>query len=179
MPPAHQIHTLIFDLGRTLVPFSFDPIEPRLRACREPAQLLFEQCEIGALAPDALRAGICELTGLAAAEFEPWWNSIFGPGWLVPPAWIRKLISTHRVGLLSNTNAVHFEFLARQRPLLREFAFHVLSHEVGSAKPQARIYQAAEALAQCPPEAILYFDDIPEWVEAARRRGWNAVPFTG
>lgn len=173
-----MIQTVIFDLGRTLVPFSFESLEPRLRGCRAAAEALFLQAETGALDAAQLQSALCHLTGISPADFPAWWNSIFSPGWLIPPAWIRGLMGSYRVGLLSNTNATHFEFLLRQRPLLQEFDFQIVSHQVGAIKPDPRMYAAAEAQAQCPPEAIFYLDDISAFVEAGRRRGWQAHPFT-
>ncbi|HXE30255.1 MAG TPA: HAD-IA family hydrolase [Terriglobales bacterium] len=171
--------TIIFDLGRTLVPFSFDPLRPRLAPCMEQAQPLLLRAETGELGPRDFQRAMCALTGVPPAEFPPWWNSIFGAAWLIPPGWIRRLLASRRVGLLSNTNALHYEFLLRERPLLRDFAFRIASHEAGAAKPDPRIYAAAEAAAQCGPHEILYLDDIPAFVEAARARGWQAEVFTG
>ena len=169
--------TIIFDLGRTLVPFSLAPLQERVRGCRAEAERLFAQAETGRLDPERFRGGVCALTGLAPEEFPAWWNSIFQPGWLIAPELVRELQPGYRLGLLSNTNAIHFDFLRAERPLLDEFDFRVLSHEVGAAKPHPAIYAAAEAQAGCPPGAILYFDDVPEYVVAAQRRGWHAVQF--
>jgi len=44
-------------------------------------------------------------------------------------------------------------------------------------KPQPEIYRAALALAQCRPEECFFTDDIPEYVEGARRLGIDAVQF--
>jgi len=176
---AGRPSALIFDLGQTLVPFSFERLRPRLEPCRAAATALVRDLETGALDPVRFQAEMSRLAGLEPEAFLPWWNSIFEPRWLVPPALLRRLLQEYRVGLLSNTNALHFAFLEQTFPLLREFAFRIVSHEVGAAKPSARIYAAAEAAAQCPPGDILYFDDIPEYVAAARRRGWRAEVFAG
>jgi FMN phosphatase YigB (HAD superfamily) len=174
-----EFRTLIFDLGKTLIPFSLARLEPQLDGCREPALAMARRFEAGELTPESFQAGMWELTGLSAAEFTPWWNSIFEERWLVAPERLRGLMRRFRTGLLSNTNALHYAFLAGQQPLLGEFAFHILSHEVGASKPDPRIYAAAEAAADCAPAEILYFDDIPEFVAAARGRGWQAEVFTG
>jgi FMN phosphatase YigB (HAD superfamily) len=176
MPP---VRTLIFDLGQTLIPFSLARLEPRLAGCREPALELCRRFEAGGLTPESFQAEMCGLTGLGAEEFAPWWNAIFEPRWLIPPQRLRALMRRYRTGLLSNTNPLHFAYLEERWPLLGAFDFHVLSHEVGAAKPDARIYQAAEAAAGCAPDEILYLDDVPEFVAAARGRGWQAEVFTG
>lgn len=175
------IQTVIFDIGRTLVPFSFDPIRPQLEPCKAEARDLIDRIEVGSVAPTEFQAAMCALTGVEAASFWAWWNSIFEPEprWLVPPAWLQALGRSRRLGLMSNTNAPHFAHLARMYPQLTAFDFRITSYEAGAEKPSARIYEAAEAQAGCEPEAILYFDDVPEFVAAARKRGWQAEVFTG
>lgn len=173
------VETIIFDLGQTLIPFSFDRLRPLLEPCRESAARLIAQAEIGELGPRDFQTGMCRLTGIPFADFPAWWNSIFAPSYLVPEVWVRGLARYYRLGLISNTNALHFSFLERQYSLLRAFSFRILSHQVGAAKPAPAIYAAAEAAAGCAPEAIFYLDDIPAFVEAARRRSWRAEVFGG
>lgn len=170
------VKSIIFDLGRTLIPFSLEPLRPQLNQ-PEVAELC-RRFEAGGLSPAAFHREVCRLTDLPAPAFESWWNAIFQPDWLVPQDYIRGLLSRFRVGLLSNTNAIHFAYLRREHPLLDEFDFHILSHEVGAAKPEPLIYEAAEAGARCAPGEIVYFDDVAEFVAAARRRGWQAHQFT-
>lgn len=180
---ASHIQTVIFDLGRTLIHFSHDPLEPALAGLsplgRSQAEQFMLQAEAGRIGAGELRAGLCRLSGLEESGYAAWWNSIFAPGWLVPPEWIRSLKPRFRLGLLSNTNPDHYAFLLEQRPLLREFDFAVLSYAVGAAKPDAKIYAAAEAVADCAPGSIFYADDVAGFVAAARGRGWQARQFTG
>ena len=182
-PPLRflPVHTIIFDIGRTLLPFSFDPIREQLAPCRAAAQALIDRIEAGNIDAAEFQAAMCALTGVAVDAFPAWWNSIFGAAaqHLVPPAWIRELRRHYRLGLLSNTNALHFVHLERLYPLLAGFDFRILSYEVGAEKPHQAIYTAAEEQAQCAPAQILYFDDVPEFVAAAQRRGWRAEVFTG
>ncbi len=83
-----------------------------------------------------------------------------------------------RLGLLSNTNIVHWEFVSENYPWLVEcFERHVLSYRVGTMKPYLAIYEAAERLAGCRPDEIFFVDDRLENVAVARGRGWDAVRF--
>ncbi|HXR96311.1 MAG TPA: HAD family phosphatase [Terriglobales bacterium] len=171
--------TAVFDLGNTLIPFSFARLLPRLEPCRERAMSLFERAETGLISPEEFRVEACEITGVDRRDFDRWWCSIFEDRWLIAPTLIRELRPRWRVGLLSNTNAIHHQFLRRTRPELAEFDFQVLSFEAGSRKPDAQIFAAVEQAAECPPEEIIYFDDIEEFVLAARGRGWQAEIFDG
>lgn len=85
----------------------------------------------------------------------------------------------YRLLLLSNTNAIHFEMLRREYPLLRHFHGMVLSHEVHLVKPQPAIFEAAVRLAGCSPEECFYTDDVPEFVDAARTLGIDSEQFRG
>jgi putative hydrolase of the HAD superfamily len=80
---------------------------------------------------------------------------------------------------LSNTNALHYEWLRANVPALRAFRAIVASHEVGRQKPDPRIYAHARAVAGCDAAACLFVDDLPVNVAGARAAGWQAIPFTG
>ncbi|HEU5044134.1 MAG TPA: HAD family phosphatase [Nocardioidaceae bacterium] len=51
----------------------------------------------------------------------------------------------------------------------------VYSHEVGLAKPDARIYRLTEQRLGVQPEEVVFVDDVLTNVEAARELGWTAV----
>ena len=53
----------------------------------------------------------------------------------------------------------------------------ILSHEVGSVKPEEKIYRAVEGASGIVSEEHFYIDDIQEYVDAARKFGWDAVQF--
>lgn len=173
-----MLRCVIFDLGRTLVPFSFDPLTPALQSRRDEAFQLFAAYETGQIDSNRFER---ELRALARIQpnFAEWWCSIFTIELLIPEEVLRRIKDQVRLGLISNTNELHFEFLRREMPQLSLFDFFTLSYKVGAVKPSPAIYTSAEEMAQCRPNEILYFDDIPEYVEAARRRGWNAEVFTG
>ena len=81
--------------------------------------------------------------------------------------------------LVSNTNAIHFEMIRENYPLLRHFDALILSYEVQAMKPSPRIFEAAVRAAGCLPEECFFTDDIPEYVEAARAQGIDACVFEG
>lgn len=79
---------------------------------------------------------------------------------------------------LSNTNDNHWRicleesgpFCAVMKRLDHQFG----SHLIGTRKPDPRIYQHVEDETGVPGESIVFFDDLIENVEAARKRGWIA-----
>jgi putative hydrolase of the HAD superfamily len=174
-----QIKTIIFDLGRTLVPFSFDPLEPRLKTCRERAVEIAALYERGKLSSGEFTNQICALTGVTTEEFAAWWSSIFTFDTLIEEQLIKQLAGRYKLGLLSNTNELHFEFVRPRLRILEVFDFFTLSYRVGSAKPDPAIFAEAERQGASRPAEILYFDDVPEYVLAAKNRGWKACIFSG
>lgn len=91
---------------------------------------------------------------------------------------LRELAS--RLVLGSNTNDLHFQWIAREfaRPLSLFHAL-VLSHEVGSRKPEAVFFERCAEAAGAALSECVFVDDKPEFVEAARgctMRGVVYVP---
>lgn len=86
-----------------------------------------------------------------------------------------------RIGLLSNTNWAHWDWISRQRYSVVEGWFDplILSFEVQSMKPDFRIYEHSCKLAKVPPEKIFFTDDRLDNIEGARKAGWQAHQFTG
>lgn len=74
---------------------------------------------------------------------------------------------------LSNTNAEHLEVIG-DMPGMRAFRHVVASHLVGLHKPDPAIYRALESTVGASGPAIVFFDDLPANVAAARRLGWRA-----
>ncbi len=185
-----MIKTVIFDLGKTLVPFDFErgyrsleeicgrraaDIAGRLRATD-----LVTSFETGLVEPEEFvrRFSACLEVDLDYARFCEIWSSIFfihDP--LIPESLLEALRRRYRLLLLSNTNAIHFTMLLESFPLLRHFDGYVLSYEVKAMKPAPEIYREAIARAGCRPEECFYTDDITAYVEGARRLGMRAVEF--
>lgn len=86
----------------------------------------------------------------------------------------------HRLGLLSNTNEMHWRYIRDRYTILSDvFERVALSFEIGSIKPEREIFTAASEIADVPPEEIFFTDDRPDLARAAREAGFDAVPFTG
>jgi len=84
-----------------------------------------------------------------------------------------------RTGVLSNTNAVHwddqFTGSPGRPPLLAGPIDHPHgSHLLGARKPDRAIYERFVHAVALPPSALLFFDDLPANVEGARAAGWSA-----
>lgn len=79
---------------------------------------------------------------------------------------------------LTNFGVEFWDLFRPTAPLFDLFADIVVSGREGCAKPDARIFEIAEARFPHPPGALLFMDDKPENVAAARSRGWLGAMFT-
>ncbi len=93
-------------------------------------------------------------------------------------ALMQTLHRRYRLGLLSNTSEPHFRSTISKHPCFGLFNQVTLSFEVGVLKPDRAIYRdALEKAVGILPEEILYLDDIPAYVEAARSCGMQALVY--
>ena len=90
---------------------------------------------------------------------------------------LKRLARTHRVYLLSNTNALHYDFIRKNYAFASQVRGAVLSYKLRLRKPDPRIYRAALRAAGARPGQALLIDDLDENVEAARRVGMRAFLF--
>ena len=184
-----MLKTLIFDMGKVIIPFDFkrgyDRMAPlcsyspteipeRLRTCD-----LVYRFESGVVEPETFVKELCGILDLNCSfeEFRDIWGAIFLPETLIPEQMIASLRERYRLLVLSNTNALHFPLVQDAYPILGLFHDHILSFRVGAMKPSPKIYQAASDAAGCKPEECFFTDDIPAYVEAARQHGIDAVQF--
>lgn len=83
-----------------------------------------------------------------------------------------------RTGVLSNTNDAHWHAMTASRRDLFPTPARVhhphASHLLRLGKPAPAIYEAFELAADAAPSDIVFFDDLPENIDAARARGWLA-----
>jgi FMN phosphatase YigB (HAD superfamily) len=183
------IKTVIFDLGKVLIPFDFSRgYRAMEKFCAYPAAEipqrigatdLVHRFETGLIEPRDFVAQLSHMLDLRVTyeQFCEIWSSIFLPATLIPEALLAGIGARYRLLVLSNTNAIHFDMVRQSYPLLRHFHDLVLSYEVKAMKPSPAIYREAIARAQCRPEECFFTDDIPAYVEGARREGIDAVQF--
>lgn len=183
------IKTVIFDLGKVLIPFDFSRgYQGMEKLCNYPAAEipkrlattdLVHRFESGLIEPREFVEQLNGVLDLRASydQFCEIWSSIFLPHELVPESILEGLRRRYRMLVLSNTNAIHFAMVRENYPLLRHFDDYVLSYEVKAMKPEPAIYREAIARAQCRADECFYTDDIAEYVEGARKEGIDAVQF--
>ena len=188
--PTLSIKLLLFDLGGVLIDFS-GPRElgQYLRRPATPDEIL--QRWIACPHTDAFERGLISSSEWAERFVREWDVTVRPDEFLrvfrtmtrcvLPGA--RELLDTlrprFRLAALSNSNALHWERNVNELGLLDLFEFAIASHEVGLCKPDPRIYEVAIERAGLPPHAIMFFDDLPSNVAAAKALGLHARQVKG
>lgn len=189
------IEVILFDLGNVILPFNHYQIAEKLSQFTKNAdfqdpKMIFSYLfnfengaingyEVGKVSSldffQSLKEHL-QLT-LSFEEFIPIWNDIFWENLEVSEI-IRSLKGKKRLGLLSNTNPLHFDYILSKFPVVKVFDKRFLSHEVGFKKPAIEIFQKALEWASVEPEEILFIDDMKQHVEVAVSLGMQGIHFT-
>ncbi len=138
--------------------------------------------EAGQLSEEAYHEGLSERLGCRPprAELDLAASDIFAE--IAPSMRLLERLKAggYRLGLLSNTNPIHWRFFLDGRfPTLNEvFEVRLSSFGIGAMKPDPVVYEAAIERAGVPAERVFFVDDRPENVEGAIACGIDAVLFT-
>ena len=186
------IKAVIFDLGRVLVEITTggEKFSTLMREIGIPPEQAFQRFWNE---PEVLRHGRGEIDShefhrlarerfhlsLGFERFAEAWCDLFRPIPEMEKLFMR-LAGRCRLGLLSDTDPLHWAWLRRRLPWLERVEHPTLSHETGFLKPHpeafrlAVVHSGAERAGEC-----LFVDDLPANVEAARNCGLQARLFTG
>ena len=188
---AARLQAVFFDIGNVLL--RFDPeevlrevsaaigVDPRKVEDRLWTSHNIESLERGEYGTDELYRVFREDLGYRGsfARFKKLWCEHFT---LVrgTAAILRQVACRVPTYLLSNTHALHYEFIRDNYAFTRHVRGAVLSHELGMRKPEPRIYRAALRIAGVrEPGRALLIDDLQANVSAARRAGLRAIRYRG
>lgn len=180
---------VFLDVGNVILDLNYPLFAERLRALtgleldglRQALRSggLSEQFECGRIRPADFHRELCGTVArqFSLAEFTHAWNSIFLPQPLISEELLAALAARADLWIISNTNEIHFQFVRHNYGFLRHFRGWILSHEVGAAKPDEKIFRAALQRAGAQPGESVFTDDHLEYVQAAQRLGIDAFHF--
>lgn len=87
---------------------------------------------------------------------------------------LAKLRGRFTLACLSNTNELHWDLLLQEVGVGPALDHHFASHLMGLAKPEAAAYRHVLTALDARPQEVVFFDDGPENVEAAKALGLDA-----
>ncbi len=186
---GNNIRSLLFDLGNVLVDIDIDGAHERLNqlfkkdAQRPLIEGTFIEYECGRISTDIFINTLLsqsERKVQALDIIEAWNSMIVGiPDYRLEM--LRLLKRKYSVYVLSNTNALHLEWIHRylrrehnvddfEKELL-DHAFY--SHLVGDRKPNASLFKFITEDSFMTPALTLYMDDVQENLDVAGKLGFN------
>jgi putative hydrolase of the HAD superfamily len=124
---------------------------------------------------------MAERLGLPASEVQQVVDAVPAELQLLPDtlALMQRLRTAgHGLHYLSNMPAPYAEHLEGRFPFEQWFDGGVFSSRVQLIKPEPAIYALAQRQFEAAPDELLFIDDSPRNVEAARAAGWQALHFT-
>ena len=184
----NDIDAVIFDLGNVLVAVDEGRAADRLAARTGKTRQQIDEYAYGT--PHAMNLALGKLTrhqffetvarDLAFdgtyKEFAAIWSEIFTP--IKPMIALAKSLKNRMPRLiLSNTNAIHMDYVFERFPFVHDFDGHVLSHEVGLLKPDPAIYKHTLEKHGLKAARTVFIDDMAVNVEGARCVGLHAIQF--
>jgi len=188
------IEVILYDLGNVILPFSHYQIAEKLSRFSQKKEFQNSQrifsflfdfehgaingYEMGKVSSWEFFQSLKDSLHLSLSfeEFVPIWNNIFFENREVSQTILLQK-GKWRLGLLSNTNPLHFGHVLAMFPVVKVFDRWILSHEVGFKKPAIEIFEKAIHWASVEPQKILFIDDMKKHVEAAVSLGMQGIHF--
>lgn len=183
----HLVELLVFDMGHVFVDFEWEQVCAGFckRAGVSSEEFSSALGYLGTLGYEkgnlSSREFLSELntrlsSDISDSEFADLWTHTFREN-----ADMIRLLQ-HLQGkiplyLLSNTNDVHFRFVEDRFNVSRHFDELILSYEVGSTKPEERIYHEVLRRSGLAPSRCLFIDDLQPNIDAASSLGMRAIQF--
>jgi glucose-1-phosphatase len=187
----NKYSAIVFDLGKVLIPFDYAPAIKKLNQVEKGLGDRFTELyksnyhfhrdfERGKITDSEFVNKMLELVDhkLDAETFKKYYADIFSLNEDVISL-LPILKRNYQLYLLSNTDSIHQKYGWQKYDFLKYFDKLILSHEVGSVKPEEKIYRAVEDASGFSSEEHFFIDDIEDYVNAAIGLGWGGVQFTG
>jgi FMN phosphatase YigB (HAD superfamily) len=194
----NKIKNIIFDYGNVIFHIDFKRVADAWKALgidnaddfygHRKQDDVFNALERGQITPSAFRDRIRELTHkpeLTDQQIDDAWNAIFVG---IPKGnheLLLKVKQQYRTFLLSNINAIHYDFVHDY--LQREFNMEdntelfektYYSHLMGKRKPDEEIFEQVLLENNLDPSETLFIDDSPQHLETAKKLGLQTYLMT-
>ncbi len=184
------INAFIFDFGNVICRFDSGMFFTRVMrysslshedffTSLRQAHDIMREYETGLVTSEEFFTRICAACQLAVSkeDFLEAYTRFFEP---IPSTYalIRALKPHYKLGLLSNTNEWHFEYVIKPVEVFPFFDTVTLSYKVKAMKPAPEIYLDALGKLGVPAAHCVYIDDLEENVLGAQELGMQGFLFT-
>lgn len=183
-----MIKNLIFDIGQVLIEVDIHIFIKNLAAAMKISRWrlyfvhdpsLFHAVMMGQKTIDDVHKYLCQKLKreVDPEDFKQIWLSI-----IVQPkndviGLVQQLHQKYPLAILSNIDAVHYEYFQKNMNFLNHFSPHFLSYKMRLAKPDPAIYHQVLAQLNARAGECFFIDDRKENVIAARKLGIVAHHF--
>jgi glucose-1-phosphatase len=185
-----ELSVILFDLGGVLVELPDRPIyadwvdhDPSFGqklsgGLTSPAADAFEKGEISAarFADEILNEMKLSISPEELLAYFTFWPKGLFPG---TKALIGRILPHFSLAIFSNTNELHWPRLMTEMELEGCFDYYFASFQIKMAKPDPAAFRYVVNAMSCDPSEILFLDDSPMNVEAARCVGMKAEQVCG
>jgi putative hydrolase of the HAD superfamily len=181
-----RIEAVIFDLGNVLLPFNWEIAANKF--CERTKRTRRELDDHLVTTPFLNELGVGRMDKVeyyrimsrefgfdgSYDEFAVIWSDIFTTDDEMIMLAV-KLKGQQRRFVLSNTNAIHMDFIFSRYPFMHTMDGWVLSHEAGLLKPDRKIYELTLTKFNLTATTSVFIDDVLANVEAARELGIHGI----
>lgn len=193
MGKLNNIKTLIFDIGDVIIDIDYSrpgkAFQPLAKVDFSDAfsfahqDKIFDKYERGDITSAEFRTGLKKYLkdDVTDEQIDAAWNAIFVDFPAYKFELLLKLKARYHTCALSNINDIHLQYIDRyvsshfgQEGLSAYFNTAYYSHEMGSRKPEEKIYKILLEKENINPAETFFVDDRKENVEAAAALGIQA-----
>lgn len=183
-----EIEAVVFDIGNVLIRWDPEAYYDRTIG-PERRRAMFAEVDLHQMNEVVDLGGDFKETIYATADRYPAWRAEirqWHDNWIelaqpVIDHSLRLLRALRSNGVpvfsLTNFGVESHAYAVTHYPFLTEFDRQFISGHLQITKPDTRIYQAVESQSAVPPDRLLFADDRPANIDAARARGWQTHLF--
>lgn len=185
-----NITTVLFDLGGVLVELDGPPVRQEWQAGDQLPEDTWphwmtsqavRQFESGKILPEIFASQLVDEFDLSInatdfmQHFLHWLSGLYDGS----HALLDELRPHYQLGILSNTNELHWPRIMDEMQLAGRFDHYFASFEMGLMKPDVSAFEHVIQQMDVSPGEVLFLDDTLKNIEAARACGLQAVQVRG
>ncbi len=188
---SEKFSVIVFDLGNVLLPFDYQRAVDKLNGMEKGLGEYFlnfynanyeyhRAFERGDMSEDEFTETMLSALGhkIDKGTFCRLYSDIFTENKEVVDL-LPKLKKYYTLVMLSNTNIIHYRYGWKNYKFINHFDKIVVSYEAGANKPEEKIYKVVESFTGKNSDRHFFIDDVFEYVDAARKLGWEGIQFKG